>query len=41
MELHCVFESSFARKSMRADDEKQEIKLLWPNIDFSNTVNSQ
>ena len=28
--IHCVFDSSIARKCMRADDEKQEINLVWP-----------
>ena len=30
--IHCVFDSSIARKCMRADDEKQEINLVWPYV---------
>ena len=28
--IHCVFDSSIAWKCMRADDEKQDINLVWP-----------
>ena len=28
--MHCVLDSSIARKYMRAVDEKQDINLLWP-----------
>ena len=34
--IHCVFDSSIARKCMRADDEKQEINLVWPYAPLEN-----